>query len=87
LALANAMAAAAAAGWVRDELEVKSVDGYQGREKEVILLSTVRANGQQQVRLLLSSARLDCTHWSADPRHLLLKSVYLSLTAQQHGSW
>ena len=34
------------------QLEIKTVDGFQGREKEVIVLSMVRSNYQQQIGFL-----------------------------------
>ena len=40
-------------------VEVRTVDGYQGREKETIIISLVRSNNNQQLGFLSESRRIN----------------------------
>jgi len=42
-----------------NELEINSVDAYQGREKEVIILSMVRSNDANEIGFLIEERRLN----------------------------
>ncbi len=52
-------------------IEVDTIDGFQGREKEVVLISLVRSNDQQEIGFLRETRRLNVALTRAK-RHLLI---------------
>lgn len=47
-----------------ESVEVKSVDGYQGREKGIILFSAVRSNAEHEV-CVVYQGRLHIDSWES----------------------
>ena len=55
---------AAQVRWLRqhakhDELEIDTVDGFQGREKEAVVISLVRSNRQGEIGFLADTRRMN----------------------------
>uniref|UniRef100_A0A669EEI3 DNA-binding protein SMUBP-2 n=1 Tax=Oreochromis niloticus TaxID=8128 RepID=A0A669EEI3_ORENI len=64
------------------ELEIKSVDGFQGREKEAVVLSLVRSNRKGEVGFLAEDRRINVAVTRAR-RHIAV--VCDTQTVQNHG--
>ena len=63
------------------ELEVDTVDGFQGREKEVVLISLVRSNSNGEIGFLADTRR---TNVALTRARRAMKVVGDSATLGQH---
>lgn len=67
-------------------IEIKTVDGFEGREKAVIVFSTVRNNAEGQIGFLADRRRLNVGLTRAK-RALFVVGSIETLLRGQSGSW
>lgn len=83
----------AQAQWLREQLqdvpdlEIDTVDAFQGREKEAVLVSLVRSNGEQQLGFLEDLRRLNVAI-TRPRRHLFVTGDTATLSAHPlYAKW
>ena len=67
----------------RTEIDVSTVDGFQGHEKEIIILSMVRSNSQGKVGFL-NSARRNNVAVTRAKSHLVMVCNSITLSNDRH---
>jgi len=60
---------------IKHNIEIKSVDGFQGREKEIIILSLVRANEKEKIGFLDDLRRLNVAITRAKRKLIIVGDV------------